>query len=114
MFRRRGGYRRVDTTSDDVPDTDEAYRENGIDDRSRYASEISSSLSLQVLIYYNVLLSAVYFVLEGGLVVEKVNPSCSCTKPLVTRHVGLLQYSYAQGFIVERDDARVVSQHLKP
>lgn len=55
-------------------DAGEAYRENRVrgDDRSRYASEISSSLSLQVLLYYNGLLSAVFFVLEGGLMIEKV------------------------------------------
>lgn len=73
MFRRRGGYRRVDTTTS-TADAGEAYRESRVrgDDRSRYASEISSSLSLQVLLYYNGLLSAVFFVLEGGLMVEKV------------------------------------------
>lgn len=54
---------------------DEAYRENQNPpraDRSRYASEISSSLPLQILVYYNGLFSAVSFVLMGGLIVEKV------------------------------------------
>lgn len=71
MFRRRGGYRRVHAAVESV-DAGEASQENLAPDRSRYASEISSSLSLQILIYYNGLLSAVYFVLEGGLVIEKV------------------------------------------
>ena len=72
MFRRRGGYRRVHATVEAV-DAGEASQENLPPDRSRYASEISSSLSLQILIYYNGLLSAVYFALEGGLVIEKVS-----------------------------------------
>lgn len=74
MFRRRGGYRKVHTTVEAV-EAVEAPQENVAPDRSRYASEISSSLSLQILIYYNGLLSAVYFVLEGGLVIEKVRTS---------------------------------------
>lgn len=82
MFRRRGGYRRIATRGTIATDVDEGYRDSGArsigssndDDRSRYASEISSSLSLQIMLYYNGLLSAVYFVLEGGLVVEKVTP----------------------------------------
>ncbi|CAM9761704.1 unnamed protein product [Laminaria digitata] len=72
MFRRRGGYRRVHTTIE-TTDTGEDLQENLAPDRSRYASEISSSLSLQILIYYNGLLSAVYFFLEGGLVIEKLH-----------------------------------------
>lgn len=72
MFRRRGGYRRVHTTVE-TTDTGEDLQGNLAPDRSRYASEISSSLSLQILIYYNGLLSAVYFFLEGGLVIEKVS-----------------------------------------
>lgn len=84
MFRRRGGYRRVATTVGDI-DVGEARQENPnlvpdrsryVQDRSRYASEISSSLSLQILIYYNGLLSAAYFILEGGLVIEKVRANC--------------------------------------
>lgn len=72
MFRRRGGYRRVHATVEAV-DAGVGSQENLAPDRSRYASEISSSLSLQILIYYNGLLSAVYFALEGGLVIEKVS-----------------------------------------
>lgn len=75
MFRRRGGYRRLSTTNDPTnhtADASDAFRENPIVDRSRYASEISSSLSLQILIYYNGLFSLVYFILEAGLITEKV------------------------------------------
>ncbi|CAM9614142.1 unnamed protein product [Ectocarpus sp. 13 AM-2016] len=79
MFRRRGGagYRRlrvaaIDSTHHDVGGAGETYRENPSADRSKYASEISSSLSLQILIYYNGLLSLIYFVLGGGLVIEKL------------------------------------------
>lgn len=61
----------MDTTTGGADD-DDAYRENRGPDRSRYASEVSSSLPLQILIYYNGLLSVVYFILEGALVVEKV------------------------------------------
>lgn len=81
MFRRRGGYRRVHATSESV-DAGEASQQNLAPDRSRYASEISSSLSLQILMYYNGLLSAVYFVLEGGLVIEKVR-TCQANRRFV-------------------------------
>lgn len=57
----------------------DTYRDESPDDRSRYASEISSSLPLQVLMYYNILSSAVYFVLEGGLVIAKVTRSVHVT-----------------------------------
>lgn len=57
------------------------YRETqSSSNRSRYASEISSSLSLQILIYYNGLLSAVYFILQGGIITEKVLLSLACAK----------------------------------
>lgn len=79
MFRRRGGYRRVEALTADTTDAgDGTYREGSrrdgeeIEDRSRYTSEICSSLPLQVLLYYNGLLSMVYFFLEGGLVIQKV------------------------------------------
>lgn len=77
MFRRRGGYRRLSVTSavanaNANANANEAYRENPRADRSRYASEISSSLPLQILLYYNGLFSAAYFVLMGGLIIEKV------------------------------------------
>ena len=76
MFRRRGGYQRLSTTATATVDTDAnstgASRENPGTDRSRYASEISSSLPLQILLYYNGLFSAAYLVLEGGLITEKV------------------------------------------
>lgn len=65
-------------------DADEAYRENPPRaDRSRYASEISSSLPLQILVYYNGLFSAVSFVLMGGLIIEKVRraPHIIAAKP---------------------------------
>ena len=65
----------VPTTSFEVSPGEEAninQEENAEKDRSRYASEVSSSLSLQILIYYNGLASAAYFFLEGGLVVDKV------------------------------------------
>lgn len=70
MFQRRGKYRRVGTTVE-AADTGQAHQRHQLD-RSRYASEISSSLPLQILLYYNGLLSAAYLILEGGLVVEKV------------------------------------------
>lgn len=69
----------METSTGNADTGDEAYQNKsnksrgGCDDRSRHASEISSSLSLQVLIYYNGLLSAVYFFLGGGLVIEKVH-----------------------------------------
>lgn len=79
MFRRRGGYRRLSSTTaianSSANDGDEGYRENPRADRSRYASEISSSLPLQILVYYNGLFSAASFVLMGGLIIEKV---CVC------------------------------------
>lgn len=82
MFRRRGGYRRLSAASAVAnarsSAADEAYRENpprAAADRSRYASEISSSLPLQILVYYNGLFSAASFVLMGGLIVEKVRAS---------------------------------------
>ena len=54
-------------------DADDAQREEPPRaDRSRYASEISSSLPLQILVYYNGLFSAASFVLMGGLIIEKV------------------------------------------
>lgn len=71
MFRRRGGYRRIESTVR-VADGHEEQATTQEDDRSRFASEISSSLTLQILIYHNVLLSIVYFFVEGGLAVEKV------------------------------------------
>lgn len=60
----------------DLDGAAEAYRENPGTDRSRYASEISSSLPLQILLYYNGLVSAAYLVLEGGLITEKVRREC--------------------------------------
>ncbi|CAM9435055.1 unnamed protein product [Pylaiella littoralis] len=75
MFRRRGGHRRLSTmTSATFGDAaGDPYRETqSSSNRSRYASEISSSLSLQILIYYNGLLSAVYFILQGGIITEKL------------------------------------------
>lgn len=79
MFRRRGGYRRLNATTAATNANvttgadDEAYRDKPpLADRSRYASEISSSLPLQILVYYNGLFSAVSFVLMGGLIIEKV------------------------------------------
>lgn len=93
MFRRRGGYRRVHAAVESV-DAGEASQENLAPDRSRYASEISSSLSLQILIYYNGLLSAVYFVLEGGLVIEKVR-TCQ-------NYCYVTVYSYEYRFVQAR------------
>ncbi|CAM9230436.1 unnamed protein product [Scytosiphon promiscuus] len=73
MFRRRGGYRRLRTGSiNHAANAADSFRDNPGVDRSRYASEISSSLSLQILIYYNGLFSIVYFILEGGLIIEKL------------------------------------------
>lgn len=74
MFRRRGSYRRLSVTTAVASNVNanDAYRENPRADRSRYASEISSSLPLQILVYYNGLFSAAYFVLMGGLIIEKV------------------------------------------
>ncbi|CAM9565620.1 unnamed protein product [Chrysoparadoxa australica] len=39
----------------------------------RYVSEISSSLAVQMLVYYNILLSLVYFFFEGALVTQKLH-----------------------------------------
>lgn len=72
MFRRRRGYRRVETTLYEAHVIG-ANHESDTETRGRYASEISSSLSLQVLIYYNGLLSAMYLFLEGSLIVNKVS-----------------------------------------
>lgn len=92
MFRRRARYSRVAESAGahaSAAAGDDSYREESSrlleggaerEDRSRYASKVSSSLSLQILMYYNVLLSAVYFFLEGGLVINKVSMStCTCS-----------------------------------
>lgn len=66
------------TTAASNAEASEDYRESTGPERSRYASEISSSISLQILIYYNGLSSVVFFVLEGGLITEKASVS-TCT-----------------------------------
>lgn len=85
MFRRRRGYRRVQTTLYEAH-VSGANHESDTEIRGRYASEISSSLSLQILIYYNGLLSAIYLFLEGSLIVNKVGTlkeKCTILKHLV-------------------------------
>lgn len=71
MFRKRRGYRRVPRTSYEAR-ASRASQESDTEDHSRYVSQINSSLPLQILIYYNGLLSAAYLVLEGSLIVKKV------------------------------------------
>lgn len=44
----------------------------------RYQSEISSSLPAQVLMYFNVMFSIVYFIIEGSLVIMKVSGGHTC------------------------------------
>lgn len=63
----------MDATSDDGRPSVAVGESQGVD-RSRYASEISSSLSLQILIYYNGLTSVAFLGAEGVLVAQKVAP----------------------------------------